>query len=50
MANAGIKDVGRIESGCVLFMTPEKDGSITKWDQEQIDGAFGGVLKRVPKF
>ena len=47
MANADIKDVGRIESGCVLFM---KDGNITKWDQEQIDGAFGEILKRVPKF
>ena len=50
MANAGTKDVGRIESGRVLFMTPENDGSVTKEDQELIDGAFGGVLKRVSKF
>ena len=47
VADASIKDVGRIEPGRVPFTTPEKDGSVTQRYQEQIDGACGGVLKRV---
>lgn len=49
VADAGMTDVGRIETGREPFKTLEKFGSVTNWDQEQIDVAFGGVVKRVSK-
>lgn len=50
MANAGIKDLERFETGHVAFQNPEKMGDVTKWVQEQIDKTFGGRVKRVSKF
>lgn len=50
VANAGIKDLERFETGHVAFQNPEKVGDVTKWVQEQIDKTFGGRVKRVSKF
>lgn len=50
VANAGIKDLERFETGHVAFQNPEKMGDVTKWVQEQIDKTFGGRVKRVSKF